>query len=299
MKKLLKGFVKSLPGIRHLVEQRNQLFFENTYYRQMIDQLTKELTQYTDIQGTSDFFAEQKPGYENAGYCYACNSIVHFKAQGGWWRDQYVCLNCGSIPRERAIMFCIEKHFPQWRNLIIHESSPIPRGATIRLKSECAGYSDSQYFPGIQPGTVHFGTRCENLEELTFEDNSIDLFITQDVMEHIFHPDRAFKEIARVLKPGGAHIFTTPLVNKDRSTTFSARLNEDGTIEHLVDRPEYHGNPVSLDGSLVTVRWGYDICSYIYNASGLFSQIDYIDNINLGIRADLIEVILTKNPHVV
>lgn len=74
MKKLLKGFVKSLSGIRKLVAQRNQLFFENTYYRQKIDQLAKELIQYTDIQGTSDFFAEQKPGYENAGYCYACNS---------------------------------------------------------------------------------------------------------------------------------------------------------------------------------------------------------------------------------
>ena len=47
------------------------------------------------------------------------------------------------------------------------------------------------------------GVRCENLEELTFPDESIDLHISQDVMEHVFQPKRAFAEIARTLRPGG------------------------------------------------------------------------------------------------
>jgi hypothetical protein len=50
--------------------------------------------------------------------------------------------------------------------------------------------------------------------------------------------------------------------------------------------PEYHGNPVSAEGSLVTMRWGYDICNAIAKTTGLFTQIIYIDALELGIRAE-------------
>lgn len=50
------------------------------------------------------------------------------------------------------------------------------------------------------------GYRCENLKQLTFVDETIDLHITQDVLEHVLRLGRAFAEIARTLKPGGAHI---------------------------------------------------------------------------------------------
>ena len=43
---------------------------------------------------------------------------------------------------------------------------------------------------------------------MTFQNESFDLFITQDVFEHVMEPNKAFKEIERVLKPGGAHVFT-------------------------------------------------------------------------------------------
>jgi len=65
--------------------------------------------------------------------------------------------------------------------------------------------------------------RCENLEALTFANESIDLHITQDVMEHVFHPSKVFKEIARTLKLGGAHIFTVPIVNKHMPSILRAR----------------------------------------------------------------------------
>ena len=57
------------------------------------------------------------------------------------------------------------------------------------------------------PVNISPGNRCENLEELTFDDNTFDLVITQDVLEHVLNPGKAFKEICRVLKPGGAHKF--------------------------------------------------------------------------------------------
>jgi SAM-dependent methyltransferase len=194
-------------------------------------------------------------------------------------------------------MYCMEKFFPQWRDLTIHESSPVSgRGASRRLANEAPGYVPSYYYPNVAAGEMVKGVRCEDLENLSFDDESFDLHLTQDVFEHLFNPAAAFREIARTLRPGGAHVFTTPLVRKNEATRFCAALAPDGTVIHLVEPPEYHGNPISLEGSLVTVNWGYDIADYIFKACGLFTKLVFIDNIELGIRAEYIEVLLTYKP---
>jgi SAM-dependent methyltransferase len=234
--------------------------------------------------------------FRNYGFCYACNQPTQFTAHDPWLRDYYTCDNCGSIPRERALMYCLEKFFPGWQNLTIHESSPSMRGPSIRLKNEAEKYIPTQYFPSVKCGEVHKGFRCENLEKMTFEDSSIDLHITQDVFEHIFNPDFAFKEISRTLRPGGAHIFTIPLVNKTAPTTRLAVLDNDGNIHHLTTTPEYHINSILAEGSLVTVHWGYDISRYIFESSKLFTDTYIIDNLELGIRAEFIEVLISRKP---
>ena len=184
--------------------------------------------------------------------------------------------------------------YPGWRGSIIHESSPGRRGASVRLAEQCPKYFASQYFPDVTPGVVVDGVHSENLEALSFPDNSIDLHVTQDVFEHIFDPEKAFREIARTLRPGGAHIFTTPLVEKNGVTQRCASLIR-GDIVHLRS-PEYHGNPLSSDGSLVTMRWGYDICDRILEATGLFTSLIYVDALEFGIRAEYIEVLVTRKP---
>lgn len=235
------------------------------------------------------------PVLQNPGYCPTCARRVTFVARDGWLRDHYKCARCGSIPRERALMRVIETYFPHWRELVVHESSPGKRGTSKRLADECANYVPSQYFPDRQGGSRVGQYRCENLEQLSFEDESIDLHVSQDVMEHVFHPDKAFQEIARTLKPGGAHLFTVPTVNKLSASRLRARLGDDGRAEHL-QPPEYHGNPVSDGGALVTVDWGFDICRYIFDACGLFTHVMYIDDPAQGIRAEYLQVYATIKP---
>jgi len=191
-------------------------------------------------------------------------------------------------------MLAIDRFYPNWNSLRIHESSPVNRGTSLRLQKECSQYIPSQYFLDKDSCEYVDGVLSENLESLSFPDNSIDIHITQDVMEHVLNPEKAFKEIARTLKPGGAHIFTVPLVNKNDKSERCAVLADDGTIRHLRLPPEYHGNPLSNEGSLVTTRWGYDITRHIFDACGLFTEIIFIDALEFGIRADLIEVLLTR-----
>ena len=236
------------------------------------------------------------PVLQSSGRCPACARETRFVAMEPLLRDHYLCTSCGSIPRERALMAVVEKYFPHWEGLVIHESSPVDRGASKRMREQCVAYIPSQYFPGKTPGSIVDKVRCENLEALSFADASIDLHLSQDVLEHVFHPSKVFREIARTLKPGGAHIFTVPLVNRHSVSKLRARLAADGSVEHL-EPPIYHGNPVSEEGALVTVDWAYDICSHIFEACGLFTYVVQIDDLSRGIRADLNEVLVTVKPH--
>lgn len=236
------------------------------------------------------------PNYlEVSGLCPICEKHTVFCSKHEWLRDHFFCSGCASIPRERALMQVIADYYPDYRDLKIHESSPGGRGVSVKLHSECAYYSASHYYPEIPPGSVHKkqGYRCENLESLSFDDNEFDLFVTQDVMEHVYDPENAFKEIARVVKPGGAHIFTVPIINKCNNSERWAEKGEDGSPVFLHE-PEYHGNPIDPEGAPVTMHWGFDIAQYIMTASGMPTTIITIDDLGSGIRAEFIEVLVSK-----
>jgi len=143
---------------------------------------------------------------QNAGYCHCCRSQSIFQINNDWLRDHYVCLKCLSIPRQRHLQYVLDNYFKGWEQKDIHESSP----SNVLISQYCKAYSKSQFFDGVAGGDIYLDVRCENLESMTFPDSSFDIVITQDVFEHIFNPDRAAKEIRRVLKPGGIHIFTAP-----------------------------------------------------------------------------------------
>ncbi|QJP08936.1 class I SAM-dependent methyltransferase [Pseudomonas multiresinivorans] len=240
------------------------------------------------MNACSDFHLESR------GFCPTCGKESTFEAYNPWLRDHFLCTQCGSIPRERALMRVIEQFMPDWRERTVHESSPCMRGASLKLQNECGNYIASQFFHDDDLGTLVNGVRNENLEKLSFGDNSIDLHVTQDVMEHIFNPEQAFREIHRTLRPGGMHIFTVPLVQKlgpSRTRAFSAH----GEIVHI--EPEYyHGNPIGDGRALVTTDWGYDICQFIHTYTDSFTQVISIDDMSSGIRAEYIEVLVTVKP---
>lgn len=240
-----------------------------------------------------DFLIPNGFYFRHEGYCPCCEKVVFFKANNNWLRDYFICDNCNSLPRERALMLIIEKYFPNWKNLDIHESSPTLRGASLKLKKNAKKYIASQYYPNKPLGCIIDDYINQDLENQTFINNSFDIVISQDVMEHVYNPEKAFSEIARTLKDGGAHIFTVPIINKHNKTEVWAVKGINGKPMFLKD-PEWHGNPVDSIGSPVTMHWGFDIITFIKESSGLETTIEYIDNLHFGIRAEYIEVLVSK-----
>lgn len=224
------------------------------------------------------------------GYCPICDNEARFVAYGTWYRDCLICTSCQSVPRFRAFCHVLKTNFPNYCELEIHESSPTP--LVDRIWDKCSRYTASQFYPNIPLGKMHEGFHCQNLEQLTFDDECFDIFVTMDVMEHILDPVRAFKEIARVLRPGGIHIFTVPICWKMINTP-RAKRGEDGGVVYLKD-PEYHANPIDEKGSLVATDYGCDIGDLIFDASGMTTTIYSIQNKDLGILGEMSEVLVSR-----
>lgn len=231
-------------------------------------------------------------GKFNFGHCAICSAGTLFIESGDDLRECYVCFHCLSIPRWRALFAKLEDLFPNWRELKILESSPAG-ACSKRIASECPGYVPTHFFPNVPTGTLHDGVRCEDLERLTFADESFDVVLTQEVMEHLFDPQAAFAEIARVLKPGGVHLFTVPYLNNAPTVVRAQRRGSQ--VQHILE-PAYHGNPIDDNGSLVVTDWGSDIREQIFQASGLQTQIVDETNRRKGIAGRSPEVFISRKP---
>jgi len=147
---------------------------------------------------------------------------------------------------------------PDFQNLHIYEPGII--GPFRKYLKSLAGYRQSYYWEGTPCGTNFKEIRCENLEALTFENHYFDLVITSDIFEHIRKPFTAFKEIHRVLKPGGYHIFTVPMAWPLSEKT-EHRVDTSNAQDVHIKKPVYHGSPVDKNGSLVYMDFGLDIIS--------------------------------------
>jgi SAM-dependent methyltransferase len=149
--------------------------------------------------------------FETEGFCPVCEAPATFSARSdkpipdawrpSWFRGALRCATCKSPPRERAIARVLTAARPNWRTLRIHESSPGGWAFSAKLRRECVGYTATQYDPSFPFGAMHASGRWRNedLENQTFADEVFDIVVTQDVFEHVFHPGRAAREIARTL----------------------------------------------------------------------------------------------------
>ena len=106
-------------------------------------------------------------------------------------------------------------------------------GNLHRYLARCPGLRHSEYGSSTLPS--------EDLMALTYADASFDLVVTSDTLEHVPDVQAALGEIRRVLKPGGTHVFSVPVV-ADRPTRRRAVLGADGGLQHLLP-PSYHGAP--------------------------------------------------------
>lgn len=222
-----------------------------------------------------------------AGWCACCRSETRFIETGTWLRDQFLCERCRSIPRFRAVNHTLDTYFPGWEQAAVHEFAP----PNDFVRRHCAHYSSSPWTEGDV--RLHEGN-AERLDRLSFADDTFDLVVTQDVLEHVFDPGVAVREIMRVVKPGGAHVFTAPKHKGLKMTRQRARLDH-GVVTHLLD-PQYHGDPLADDRELVTWDYGDDFEVCLAGWCGLPTVSYVVRDRGLGLDGEYLDVFVTRKP---
>jgi SAM-dependent methyltransferase len=116
----------------------------------------------------------------------------------------------------------------------------------------------------VAPGTLRDGLRCEDLMALTFDDESFDLVVTSDIFEHVRRPYEGFAEVRRVLKSGGVHVFSVPVLDPMPAKSVD-RVDTSGDEDVFLESPTYHG-PTNRE-HLVYTDFGQDMIDRL-NAEG-------------------------------
>jgi len=158
--------------------------------------------------------------HHKIGRCNICGKITIFisRANIDEARGDFFCLHCGSFSRKRHVAKII--------NEVVSNTSfisQIPKNVKINIYSadvddaffktlyEYESFVCSDLLPDTELGKeIKKRVFCQDLEKLTFQNESFDLVITEDIFEHVRDYKKGFKEISRVLKNGGYHIFTIP-----------------------------------------------------------------------------------------
>ena len=123
---------------------------------------------------------------------------------------------------------------------------------------------------GLAPGvTWHEG---DLNDDLAIEPGSFDVILAVEVIEHLENPRHMLREVARLLKPGGAAILSTPNTGSVRSIiTFAVRGHH-----AQFDDSNYpaHITPVSeVDFVRIGQEAGLDAQRFFYTGSGALPKL--------------------------
>ncbi len=223
-----------------------------------------------------------------ASQCNVCGrETQYFYESVALWRETLTCEHCGTTSRYRSIARGILQAVKELSAVDVPSLDALSGQSAARLRVydtqppfyylTCSyplpdmlrrsGWFDvevSQYRPDTPMGTeLAPGVTNQNLECLTFADESLDIVITSDVMEHVRLDALAHREIYRVLRPGGIYLFTVPHMRSLERTLIRTKVvdpQDPSKDVHLLE-PEYHGdtNAKHGDGVLAYRVYGTDL----------------------------------------
>lgn len=203
-------------------------------------------------------------------FCLCCNETTSMlvdcgydRAQAGAsglpnWRELLVCSHCGMNNRQRLMAKLVQQFAMERRHCTVYLMEQVtPLFEWVRNLHGVEVHGSEYLGDGHKGGDRVHGVRNEDVMNLSWPDESFDLIVSNDVLEHIPDPEKAFKECFRVLKLGGTVLATFPFHTGNEATIVRAKL-AGNTIDHL-HPPQYHGNPLSSEGSLVFQDFGWDL----------------------------------------
>ncbi|MEK7603247.1 MAG: methyltransferase domain-containing protein [Patescibacteria group bacterium] len=216
------------------------------------------------------------------GHCYACGNreefifkqIITDSLAKSWelsdkdrWnfdrRESLFCAHCSNSLRTRMLAKTLVQIYGNQSNSLIQlvDESDFQSLSIAEINS-CGNLHQFLVRPNIlysEFESENSSVPHEDLRKLNYKDNQFDLVLTSETLEHVPDLVGSLGEVKRVLKPGGRHICTIPVM-LNRRTRNCIKVTKKGTIVPLMPK-SYHGE--ESIGFLVYRELGGDIIEII------------------------------------
>lgn len=220
------------------------------------------MVRYPVIQRSEDEQLVMLPETAVKVQCNVCGKASRmYVAANSSLRETCTCASCGSFNRQRQIADVILKRVRELTEIPARSMADLSRlnwriyhtessRALHDYLSQSPNYTCSEYFGcEYQSGELVNGVLNQDLQRTSFQDEAFDLVVSSDVFEHIADPYEAHREVYRILRVGGRHVFTVPFSPIAYLDDVRARI-EDGKEVHYKD-PIYHLDPLRSSGAIV------------------------------------------------
>jgi hypothetical protein len=202
-------------------------------------------------------------GFGGPAWCPVCGSLTLITRVRENLRETCTCLRCKSTNRQRQIAYVLCAAASRITGEEISSLGDLARldelvvyntEAGRQIHAQLSGmrnYICSEYFgDAYESGDIVGGKPHQDLMNLSFDERSIDLVISSDVFEHIPDPYKAHREVYRVLRRGGRHVFTVPFLQSEFLDQDRTMIDIRGNVI-FTKEPLYHKDPVRPEGALV------------------------------------------------
>jgi len=279
----------AINNLNYLIENN---FLDNSFVNNQLKKLLRAELNIKNISSFEEFVDYEKSMRKNykerqefelslipketenfnyKGYCIVCEDIVPFHVDF-WnaynidgkkipnWRERLVCPACGLNNRMRLSYHLIQELFPDFYTSSVYTTEQTTSLFNLLQKINPKLLGSEYLGDQVPTGTTNeFGIRNEDFTKLTFSDRQFDYIISLEVLEHIPDYKKALRESFRTLKSNGKFLFTVPFNRNSKENIVRAKLNEDGTINHILP-PEYHGDPLNrIQGCLCYYHFGWEL----------------------------------------
>jgi SAM-dependent methyltransferase len=219
------------------------------------------------------------------GWCDWCDRTTTFTVPSGAMfgsrsnmREGMRCAHCKLTNRQRLVACAVRAcaRTGAARIAVLEQTTRLYRS----LKRRYSNTSGSEYLgPDRVAGQTYLWrsstfrprfTRHEDITQLSYASNSLDVVAHSDVLEHVYDYRKGLLECFRVLAPGGTLVFTVPFFHESPVSVLRGMPNADGSLVHFAP-PEYHGDGVTKKGIYTFHHFGRDILEEI-KAAG-FAQV--------------------------
>jgi hypothetical protein len=200
----------------------------------------------------------------------------------------------GVISRQRAVLLVLrqlveQKELPAWVDMRVYMSEAVTPFAA-RLQQQIPRLRCSEYLPEpdhwLRGRVPHRDLRRIGLPPATFH-----AVICNEILEHVEELIPSLQGMAEVISLGGYLISTVPFLYGQQEHLVKAIWSGEGQEPEVIGEPDYHGNPVSAEGSLVYRYPGWQLLDDLREAGFRDATIHAISSTAYGVMGEELPIV--------